>query len=159
MKDQTPEIASPGEPLKVLDQAADLLKATSDPDLQALGTAITKWLAAEDAGSLDAALGLAATRGGRSWRTRAATAQRDELVRDAVRRFFPNESASRQAERLAEALARYRAGPDWRRDRAAAEIPYQATLRGHAWTILKARDHALSAERIRKILVTSSGFS
>jgi hypothetical protein len=69
--------------------------------------------------------------------------------------FFAGQSITAAAESIAPRLARYRAGPDWKRDRTAETIEYRDTLRGHCWAVLKAVDRPLSARRIRAVLAMS----
>jgi hypothetical protein len=91
--------------------------------------------------------------------TRMAQAERDRLLCIAAREFYPTEPAAVAAEHLAQRLARYQAGPDWKRDRTVDSISYRETLRGHCWAILKAIDRPLSSRRIREILAASCGIS
>ncbi|MEY9131858.1 hypothetical protein ABIE79_003325 [Bradyrhizobium diazoefficiens] len=98
-------------------------------------------------------------RGQRSASTRAAQAERDRLICRMAAEFFPGLPAVTQAEEISRRLARYRAGPDWRRDRSAARVAYAATTRGWCWSVLRLQDRPLSADRIRKILGASSPIS
>jgi hypothetical protein len=91
--------------------------------------------------------------------TRMMQAERDRLLCTAAREFYPTEPAAIAAEHLAQRLARYQAGPDWRRDRTVDSISYRETLRGHCWAILKAIDRPLSSRRVREILATSCPIS
>ncbi|WOH70667.1 hypothetical protein RX330_20435 [Bradyrhizobium sp. NDS-1] len=94
--------------------------------------------------------------GQRSPAARAAQERRDRLICVTIAEFFPALLAATAAEQLAERLARYRSGPDWKRDRTATSINYRQSLRGRCWEILKAVDRPLSGRRIREILATSS---
>lgn len=93
--------------------------------------------------------------GQRSPSTRMAQAEHQRLLHTMAATFYANQSASAAAESIAQRLARYRSGPDWKRDRAADSITYRDTLRGHCWAVLKAIDRPLSARRIRALLATS----
>ncbi|MVT69846.1 hypothetical protein GPL21_32695 [Bradyrhizobium pachyrhizi] len=93
--------------------------------------------------------------GQRSASTRIAQVEHQRLLRTMAATFYAGQSASAAADGIALRLARYRAGPDWKRDRTLDSITYRATLRGHCWAVLKAIDRPLSARRIRALLATS----
>ncbi|WP_338821432.1 hypothetical protein [Bradyrhizobium septentrionale] len=93
--------------------------------------------------------------GQRSATTRMAQAEHQRLLRNMASTFYADQSASAAAESIAQRLARYRSGPDWKRDRSADGITYRETLRGHCWAVLKVIDRPLSARRIRALLATS----
>ncbi|WP_063682819.1 hypothetical protein [Bradyrhizobium stylosanthis] len=93
--------------------------------------------------------------GQRSAATRVAQVEQQRLLRTIAATFYAGQSASAAAESIAARLARYRAGPDWKRDCTADGIPYRDTLRGHCWAILRAVDRPLSARRIRALLAMS----
>ncbi|WP_375762859.1 hypothetical protein ACE10X_22360 [Bradyrhizobium sp. Pha-3] len=93
--------------------------------------------------------------GQRSVSTRMAQAEHQRLLRTMAATFYSEQSASGAADGIAKRLARYRSGPDWKRDRTAASISYRETLRGHCWAVLKAIDRPLSARRIRALLAAS----
>lgn len=138
--------------LAALRALAALGRQSSDADVQSVAAALDKWLTDQEAGTLDDALNLAPAPGRRRVQTIAAIAQRDQLLRDAASTFFPGQSTAEQARRLATALARYRRGADWSRDRAAGDVTYRDTLRGYCWAALRIRDHDLSERQIRRVL-------
>jgi len=76
--------------------------------------------------------------GQRSWATRAALAERDGLIREYARRYYPGRSKNEQAECTARDLARYEASA-WKNARAAPECPHSDGRRQLLWQILKAR--------------------
>ncbi|PDT24800.1 hypothetical protein CO674_05540 [Rhizobium hidalgonense] len=101
-----------------------------------------------------AALDLKAPPGKRGWRAVSLAEARNAGIREAAANFFPALKPKQQADALAIALRRYSASA-WRTDRAEQTCPYKASdLHAALWLILTRVDHALSAERIRKILVT-----
>jgi hypothetical protein len=85
--------------------------------------------------------------------TLAALARRDELIREAVERFFPGASGHEAARRLHQALDLY-ACCAWQRERRAAECPARhiGRLTAFCWHILRAVDHVPSEPLIRKII-------
>ncbi|WP_456821823.1 hypothetical protein [Bradyrhizobium sp. USDA 4502] len=93
--------------------------------------------------------------GQRSASTRMAQAEHQQLLRTMMSTFYAGQSASAAADGIAQRLARYRSGPDWKRDRTADSIAYRDTLRGHCWAVLRVIDRPLSARRIRALLATS----
>lgn len=96
---------------------------------------------------------------GKRWRRVSMLAARDRAIRETCDRFFSGLKPKRQADELALALRRYAASA-WRIDRKHRQCPYKdRDLRAALWLILTLVDHALSSERIRKILVTRSKFS
>ncbi|MCJ9695148.1 hypothetical protein MOV76_26480 [Rhizobium sp. PRIMUS64] len=102
-----------------------------------------------------AALDLKTARGKRGWRSASLVAARDAAIREAAETFFPALKPSQQAKELAAALLRYQASA-WCIDQRQQNCPYKASdLHAALWLILTRVDFALSAERIRKILVTS----
>jgi hypothetical protein len=80
---------------------------------------------------------------------------RNDIIREAAERFFPNGSCVEKANRLHFELARY-AATSWLRDRTSDECPHSG-LRGHLWRILKVRDHVPSARQLRRVLALSKG--
>ena len=82
--------------------------------------------------------------------------ERDRLITEAAARFFGEASSrSDRARQLSLAIARYTAST-WRQDRSRRHSPHRPnTLRAALFQILVAGDgRSLSAERIRKLLVT-----
>jgi hypothetical protein len=92
-------------------------------------------------------------RGHRLPETLAAIARRDELICEAVKRFFPDLYDHEAAWRLHQALERY-ACSAWPRERAAPGMPLRHVdrLAGLCWHILDAIDHVPSVRTIRFIL-------
>ena len=109
---------------------------------------------------LDEALGLRGGPGERSAATRMMIARRDAALREAAARFWPDAPAAQQAEELATRWARY-ASSAWRRDAGEATCParHEGTVYAALWAAMRAGARPLSAERIRRLLVTSSGYS
>ncbi|WET72894.1 hypothetical protein [Rhizobium croatiense] len=100
------------------------------------------------------ALDLKVARGKRPFRVVSDFAARNAAIREAVEKFFPGLKPKQQADALAVALQRYAASA-WRIDRQKQTCPYKASdLHSALWLILTRFDNPLSAERIRKILVT-----
>ncbi|MBB4583074.1 hypothetical protein GGE45_005438 [Rhizobium aethiopicum] len=100
-----------------------------------------------------AALDLKVVRGKRPKRMVSEVAARNGAIREIAETFFPGMRRKQQADELAAALRRYSTSA-WRSDRQKQECPYKASdIRAALWLILTRVDHALSAERIRKILV------
>jgi hypothetical protein len=91
---------------------------------------------------------------------RCRLADRDRLLAEAAERFFADLSCAGQARAVTLALTRYGASA-WRNDRTRERCPYQAgELRSLLWRAFQASDgRAISAERLRKILVTFRGGS
>jgi hypothetical protein len=89
--------------------------------------------------------------GERSWATRAALAERDNLIREYGRRYYPCRSRNEQAQRVARDLGRY-AASGWQNARSETECPHRDSRRPLLWRILKARDRALGASAINQIL-------
>ncbi|UIJ96732.1 hypothetical protein LZK82_12880 [Rhizobium leguminosarum] len=101
-----------------------------------------------------AALDLKTPPGKRGWRTVSRVEARNAAIRETAAKFFPALKPTQQADELAVALRRYEASA-WRTDWQKETCPYKASdLHAALWLILTRVDHALSAERIRKILVT-----
>ena len=92
-------------------------------------------------------------RGHRLPETLAALARRDELIREAVERFFPGASGHEAARLLHQALGRY-ACAAWQRERSAAECParHVGRLSELCFHILRAVDRVPSEPLIRKII-------
>lgn len=76
--------------------------------------------------------------GERSWATRAALAERDNLIRGYAQRYYPERSRNEQSQCVARDLARYEAGA-WRNARSAPECPHRDPRRLMLFQILKAR--------------------
>jgi hypothetical protein len=93
--------------------------------------------------------------GQRSLETRAALAQRDDLIREYGRRFYPGLSKNRQAECIHRDLNRY-ATSAWQRHRSDVECPHRDARQQMLWQILKARDWVPSHSLIQKILQRAS---
>ncbi|WP_141933926.1 hypothetical protein [Bradyrhizobium sp. UNPA324] len=111
-------------------------------------------------GSLDAAdaarlaEALRVKPGERSWATRAALAERDDLIREYARRYYPQRSRNEQSQCVARDLARYE-GSAWRNARAASLCPHCDPRRQLLWRILKAWPVHPKASRISQILSRS----
>lgn len=89
--------------------------------------------------------------GERSWATRAALAERDNLIREYAQRFYPNRSRNDQAQCVERDLARYEATA-WRDARAAPECPHRDPRRRLLWHIFKAWPVPLKARRVNQLL-------
>lgn len=145
-------------PVRAIAELARCLAAGETPEREVcdlLAPALQSWLRG-DAPTLDVALGLVTAPGKRTARTEAILAERDELLRDARRRFFADLPTAAAADELHKAMARYSAS-GWRFERTAAEVPPRraGTLEATLWRVLKLRDDVLSARRLRAILATS----
>lgn len=113
-----------------------------------------KWRSREVA-TLEEAFGLSSGRGQRDPRTALAIAERDHRLRLMALRHFAGQPVAQQAKAVAAVISRYRAGADWRRDRTRDTVDYRHTVRGDAWSVLRAWDVPLAAATIRDILRTS----
>lgn len=122
-------------------------------DLAWLADVIDRILAGEPA---DVALGLKTKPGQRTWRTSAALAERDQIFKEAARRFLAGRSLAEQAHRLSIQLSYYHATA-WQRERASDLCPdrHLGTIREFLWRGLKARDRALSERSLRQVLAAS----
>lgn len=89
--------------------------------------------------------------GERSWATRAALAERDNLIREYARQRYPDRSRNEQSQCVARDLARYEAGA-WRNARSAPECPHRDPRRLMLWRILKGWPVAVKHRRINQIL-------
>jgi hypothetical protein len=81
--------------------------------------------------------------------------ERDRLIMDLRKRFFPGRTDNDAANEIEAGLNRYCAATSgWRRDQDAATCPERitGTIKGAYWLVLKAVDRPLSRERIRKIV-------
>ena len=107
--------------------------------------------------SLDQALGLKPGPGQRSLKTRCQLQERDALYRRAWRRFYADLKPAPAARELHRVFRRYEASA-WIRDRGGS-VNCPERLIGKpqalAWETLSRENPTLSADRIRKILVTS----
>lgn len=134
-----------------MSQTATLAELAALFEGSAFAAGFARWLGREHV-TLDDALGLAPGPGQRDPRTLFAIEERDRLLRHMAVTWFPGLPVSHQAEAIANAIARYRSGPDWRRDRTREAVDYRDTLRGDAWAVLKVRDHAPAAGSVRETL-------
>jgi hypothetical protein len=143
----------PVERLRRLAAAIRTGRAPDHDDREWLADAIDQVLAGEPA---DAAFGLKARPGQRSWRTCAALAERDRLFREAAARFLGGLSLSEQAHRLSVELSRYHATA-WQRERTSDLCPdrHLGTIRELLWRALKANDRVLGDRTLRLVLATS----
>ncbi|QND42406.1 hypothetical protein HB770_11800 [Rhizobium leguminosarum bv. viciae] len=140
-------------PLDDLIDVVEHLDRLSEPWARNVATRLNRFVSGETR-DVAAALDLKQPRGKRAWRTVSLGDARDAAIREAVAKFFPALKPKQQADALAIALGRYEASA-WRTDREKQTCPYKASdLHAALWLILTRADHALSAERIRKILVT-----
>lgn len=79
--------------------------------------------------------------------------QRDDLLRAAATRHFPNPSRNWQADRLSEALERYKTSAWRQRDQWAETCPHEPGSRaGDLWRILRLSSHIPSARTLRRLL-------
>jgi hypothetical protein len=96
-------------------------------------------------------------RGHRTRATLLLLSERNTLLVEAKRLFYPGCSDSEAARQLHAALSIYRNGR-WRRDRVEATIEptcpprYRGTIREWLWLILRSRDHVPSERLIRLVL-------
>ena len=107
--------------------------------------------------SFEIAVGLRPGPGQRSLRNRCQLQERDAIYRRAWRRFYPDLKPAPAAHELHKMFERYETS-SWPRDRGGAiTCPprLQGTIQALAWETLSQENPTLSAERIRKILVTS----
>ncbi len=141
-------------PLDDLINLAEHLDQVPEPWARNVATRLNRFVAGET-GDVAAALDLKQPRGKRAWRTVSQVEARNAAIREAAAKFFPALKRTQQANELAVALRRY-AVSAWRIDQQEQTCPYKASdLHAALWLILTRVDHALSGERIRKILVTS----
>lgn len=136
-----------------LDRVARHLTTHDDPDVQWLGDRLTALLASEYT-SADEALGL--TAGGRGLLkplTAAAFAERDRVLREAAKRFFPGQAPAAQARELHRALLRY-STTGWRRERTLSAPPIErvGAIEELLHRALRCRDHVVGERTIRAIL-------
>ncbi|MBC2804805.1 hypothetical protein ELH27_14865 [Rhizobium leguminosarum] len=140
-------------PLDDLINLAEHLERVPEPWARSMTTRLNRFVSGET-GDVAAALDLKSPRGKRAWRTVSQVAARNAAIRETAAKFFPALKPTQQADELAVALRRYEASA-WRADWQKETCPYKASdLHAALWLILSRVDHALSAERIRKILVT-----
>lgn len=100
----------------------------------------------------DVALGLRLKPG--QHQSAAQIAARDQLLRLAALRFWPDVGVTEQARHLALALGRYHAGR-WQRERSANENPHRGdTLAGYLWQLLRLRDRCIGERQIARALVS-----
>lgn len=112
--------------------------------------------------ALGEAIGLKTEPGRRSWKTQLCDAERNWLIRKLATEFYPSVRPSPAAEEISREWCRYQATAAAARECALAGCParYVGTAREILWRLAKLESCvALSAERIRKILVTSSPYS
>lgn len=141
-------------PLDDLINLAEHLDRLTEPWARSMATRVNRFVSGETR-DVAAALDLKTPPGKRGWRTVSRIEARNAAIREAVAKFFPALKPKQQADELAVALRRYEASA-WRTDWQKETCPYKASdLHAALWLILTRVDHALSAERIRKILVTS----
>lgn len=98
-------------------------------------------------GSVDQALGLSRTMG------------RDEIIRAAAKRFYPNMPTSAAADRFHTEWSRF-ASSAWHREQYShQECPSRHidTIRETFWRLLRMRDAVLSARQLRRILAICDG--
>ncbi|MBB4369119.1 hypothetical protein GGD63_001907 [Bradyrhizobium sp. cir1] len=89
--------------------------------------------------------------GARSWATRAALAERDDLIGEYAMRYYADRTRNEQSQCIERDLARYEAGA-WRHARAAPECPHRDPHRQLLWRIFKAWPVCLKARRINQII-------
>lgn len=131
-----------------LDRLADL---AADAGLDTIAAAVRAYIAG-DAPTLDAALGLRAGPGERSWRTRARLARRDAVIRELARHL--NRGSTDVAAEIAKRALRYETSR-WRFDSRLPEPPADATeIERHLFHLMQ-HGGCPGARRIRQILATS----
>ncbi|PVE22305.1 hypothetical protein DC522_21730 [Microvirga sp. KLBC 81] len=131
---------------KVLETCAPL----ADEDARLLASVIRGVITGQP---VEPVLGLAHGPGQRTLATQAALALRNDLLREAAIRFYPDLPPSAQARELARDLQRY-AATGWLRERMhdACPVRHVGKQGELLWRILKARDNPLRPRAIRKIL-------
>ncbi|TBZ78305.1 hypothetical protein E0H53_33920 [Rhizobium leguminosarum bv. viciae] len=140
-------------PIDDLVNLAEHLERVPDAWARRTATRVNRLVSGETR-DVAAALDLKQPRGKRAWRTVSQVEARNAAIREAVAKFFPALKPKQQADALAIALGRYEASA-WRFDQRMEKCPYKVgDLNAALWLILTRVDHAVSAERIRKILVT-----
>jgi hypothetical protein len=137
-----------------LQQVADAIEGgtLSIQDAQALAISLRRC-----AGGVADPFELRPQPGHRTASTRLAYEKRDELLRLTAFHHYPEKSLAEQARRLHAELSKY-AVSAWQRERVLDEAPSryrEGDVRLLCWRILKAVDHVLTVEAIRKILGTS----
>ena len=105
-------------------------------------------LAGIRAGSVDRALGLSRTAG------------RDEMIRAAVGRYYPDMPSSAAADKFHTDWSRFSSSA-WQREQYLQECPqrHAGTIRETFWHLLRMRDAVLSARQIRRVLAICDGQS
>jgi hypothetical protein len=80
-------------------------------------------------------------------------AERDALIVECRRQFFPSRTDHDAAHQIATEWRRY-AAAGWRRERSSETCPARnvGTTRGALWAIMRISPRVLSAERIRRIV-------
>jgi hypothetical protein len=145
-------------PLDDIINLAEYLDQVPEPWARNVASGLNRFVSGETR-DVAAALDLKQPRGKRGWRTVSLLEARNAAIREAAANFFPALKPKQQADALAIALKRYSASA-WRFDQRMEKCPYKlGDLNAALWLILTRVDHAVSAERIRKILVTRKGFS
>ena len=103
----------------------------------------------------DVALGLRLKPG--QHRSRDRIAERDDLLRQAARTFWPQVSVTEQARQLSRALDDYRSNGGWYRSRVAVECPHpNQRLQSYLWRVLRLRDHGIGPRQMLRILCPTS---
>jgi hypothetical protein len=151
---QSQDACVPMNPHARLAAMADSLRAGTlgSEDREQFADTIDRIANGEDAA---AALGLKRSPGQRKWRTCAALAERDRLLRDAAARYV-DLSVTEQAMLLHRELSRYHATA-WQRERTYEDCPdpHLGTIHEFLWRALKVHDHVLAARSLRLVLARS----
>lgn len=110
-----------------------------DAAVQAIGANLLTFVEADDAGSLDDALGLSVARGEPTWRAARARTERNRLLRLARLAFFADATPAEAAREIAAAWRRYDS-TSWPRDRNAFDCPprLRGTLQEALWRAARA---------------------
>ena len=103
--------------------------------------------------TLDKVLGIATPPGGRPWWWAEARRERDRILRQLARMFYPGRTVAEQAAEIGAAALRYRTSA-WRWDRHARGMPeaYWGTARGLLFEAFRAAPVPLSARQLQTIL-------
>jgi hypothetical protein len=143
-----------------LARIADCLRRGQLPDATDcvwLATAIEDWRTGS-ASSLDDACGVRRRPGRRTNKTRQMTEQRDSMLRDIARRFYPGLKPSLQAAAIVRVSSRY-ASAGWRRDRKRDRMPdcHTGTELGCYWQLLASGVRIPGARQLSSILSRQPG--
>lgn len=144
------------DPAWTLARAGQTLQCHPDPHLRELGSLLSEWWRAGAHEPIDKLLGLRTKPGQRSSQTQRILIERDRLVCEAAKEFWPDETNSEQARNLHQHWTRYAASA-WPRERALERVPDRraGSVEARLWAIMRVKDHVISERSIRALLAGS----